>query len=75
VDEFWVHRISRAENMDVYLGKDIIKVEKEEILRPSAEKKLLLLPTKVIQRDSEIRRAIQDKEQYRIGDHTIVIFP
>lgn len=74
VNEYWVYRISRAENMDVYLGKDIIKVEKEDILVPSAGKKLLLLRTKVIDRDNEIRMAIQKNAQYRIGDYTIVLF-
>lgn len=75
IDTYWVYRISRAENMDVYLGKEIIKVEKEKILSSSAEKKLLLLRTKVIQGDAEIRGAIRDREQQRVGSYTIVLFP
>jgi hypothetical protein len=74
MNEYWVYRISRAENMDVYLGKDVIKVEKDDIIEPSVEKKLLLLRTKVIDRDNEIRMAVQNNAQYQIGDYTIVLF-
>jgi hypothetical protein len=73
VNEYWVYRISRAENMDVYLGKDIIKVEKDDIIVPSAGKKLLLLRTKVLDHDNEIRMAVQNNAQYSIGDYTIVL--
>ncbi|MDD2513634.1 MAG: glycosyltransferase family 39 protein [Proteiniphilum sp.] len=74
VSDYRVYHISRAENMDVYLGKDVIEAEEEDILRPPTEGQLILLRTKEIYTDSKIRRAIRNKEQYRIGNYTIVLF-
>jgi len=74
ITDYWVYHISRAENMDVYLGKDIIKVEKEDIIKQSITHKLLLLPTKNITNDMEILAALQNREQYQIGKYTIVVF-
>ncbi len=60
--------------MDVYLGKDIIKVEKEDILNAQPDNKILMLRAKDIKNDSDIRAALSNREQYQIGDHTVVIF-
>ncbi|MFA6701575.1 MAG: glycosyltransferase family 39 protein [Dysgonamonadaceae bacterium] len=74
IADYRVYNIKRSENMDVYLGKDIIKVDKEEILRESHENRLVILQNKDISNDADIRSAIENKEQYQIGKHTIVIF-
>jgi hypothetical protein len=74
IADYWVYHISRAENMDVYLGKDIIKINKEDIMKQSITNKLLLLPTKNMINDPEIRAALQKREQYQIGKYTIVVF-
>jgi 4-amino-4-deoxy-L-arabinose transferase-like glycosyltransferase len=74
ITDYWVYHISRAENMDVYLGKDIIKVEKEDILKQPHENGLLMLPTKDTKNDPEILDALQNREQYQIGNYTIVVF-
>jgi 4-amino-4-deoxy-L-arabinose transferase-like glycosyltransferase len=74
IPDYWVYNIKRAENMDVYLGKDIIKVEKEDILNAQPDNKILMLRAKDIKNDSDIRAALSNREQYQIGDHTVVIF-
>jgi hypothetical protein len=74
ITDYWVYHISRAENMDVYLGKDIIKVEKEDILKQPHENRLLMLRTKDTKNDPEILAVLQNREQYQIGNYTIVVF-
>jgi len=74
IDDYWVYHISRAENMDVYLGKDIIKVDKDNIVKQPLENRLLMLRVKDIKNDPELYNAIVTKEQYQIGKYVIVIF-
>jgi len=74
IADYWVYHIPRAENMDVYLGKDIIKVDKDDIVKQPITNKLLLLPTKNMMSDPEILAAIQNRKQYQIGSYTIVVF-
>ncbi len=74
IADYWVYEISRAENMDVYLGKDIIKVDKDDIVKQPLENRLLMLRTKDIKNDPEIGTAVLNREQYQIGNYTIVVF-
>ncbi|MDD2244052.1 MAG: dolichyl-phosphate-mannose--protein mannosyltransferase [Dysgonamonadaceae bacterium] len=74
IEDYQVYNIKRSENMDVYLGKDIIKVDKEKILRGAQDNRLLILPNKDISIDNEINSILSDKEHYQIGKYTIVIF-
>ena len=74
IADYWVYQISRAENMDVYLGKDIIKAERKDILKEPLENRLLMLRTKDIKNDPEIHTAVLNREQYQIGKYTIVVF-
>jgi len=74
IDDYWVYHISRAENMDVYLKKDIIKVDKDDIVKQPLENRLLMLRVKDIKNDPELYNAIVTKEQYQIGKYVIVIF-
>ncbi len=74
IDDYWVYKISRAENMDVYLGKDIIRVKREDILEEPLENRLLILRYKETKNDPELHNAIINKEQYRFGKNLIVIF-
>ena len=73
IANFWVYDISRAENMDVYFKKDIIKVHREEIVNQPFENRILLLKSKVIKTDPEIYAIIHGHEQYQIGRYTIVL--
>jgi hypothetical protein len=59
--------------MDVYLGKDIIKVNKEDVLNNQSKNKVLLINNKVIETDKEINIALRDKEQHKIGKYIIVL--
>lgn len=74
ITDYWVYNISRSENMDVYLGKDIIKIGKDDLFHEPHENRLLMLRSKDIKNDSDLQLMVSDKEQYQIGEHTIVIF-
>jgi hypothetical protein len=60
--------------MDVYLGKDILKVKREDILREPHKNRLLMLRVKNMKNDQELHNALINKEQYRVGNYMIVIF-
>lgn len=74
LSNYYVYEISRAENMDVYLKQDIIKVSKEEILENDFRDKLIMLPIKHIVNDAEISSIIKTKEHYEIGKYMVVVF-
>lgn len=73
IDDYLVYKISRAENMDVYLGKDIIEVSREDILKEQTEKRLLMLRLKDIRNDLQLSAVLSNKEMFLIGKHAIVI--
>ncbi|MDD4778558.1 MAG: glycosyltransferase family 39 protein [Fermentimonas sp.] len=73
INDYWVYNISRSENMDVYLEKDIIKVEKEDLLNENNGNKLLMLRTKDIKNDPDISSLVLNKDQYQFGVNIIVI--
>ena len=72
--DFYVYKISRAENMDVYLKQDVKYVTKEEILENNLKDKLIMLPIKDIEKDTKIYSIIQIKEHYEIGKYMVVVF-
>lgn len=74
IADYCVYNIKRAENMDVYLGKDILKIEKEDIVNEFLTHKLVMLRLKDIKNDPDIRAAVLNRVQYQVGNHAIVIF-
>ena len=74
ITDYYVYQISRVENMDVYLNKDVHEVTKEEIVKNLFTNKLLLLPVKKVEKDSEIEAVIKTKEYYHIGKYLLVVF-
>jgi len=74
ITDYYVYKISRAENMDVYLKKDVQMVTKEVIIENSFKNKLLLLPMKQVENDNDIFSIIKTKEHYQIGNNMIVVF-
>lgn len=72
--DYWVYHISRAENMDVYLKKDIIKVTREELLYAPIKNGVLMLQVSDLRKDSELSALISDKEKFIVGQHAIVVF-
>ncbi|MGV8962555.1 MAG: ArnT family glycosyltransferase [Candidatus Saccharimonadaceae bacterium] len=73
-NDYYVYKISRAENMDVYLKKDVHEVSKEEICDSLFKKKLLLLPVQVMEKDNDLHLIIMSKEYYKIGEYMVVVF-
>lgn len=74
ISDYYVYGIRRAESMDVFLRKDVIFAEKEEIVNNSLTGQLLLLPERTIKRDAEIQSVVQNKQQYIVGQYVIVVF-
>ncbi|MDD3728584.1 MAG: glycosyltransferase family 39 protein, partial [Dysgonamonadaceae bacterium] len=67
ISDYYIYEISRAENMDVYLKKDVHVVTKEMIVENMLKNKLLLLPIKQVKNDNDILSVIKTKEHYQIG--------
>ena len=74
ITDYYVYEISRVENMDFYLNKDVHEVTKEEIVENLFKNKLLLLPVKQVEKDSDIEAVIKTKEYYQIGKYLVVVF-
>ena len=74
ITDYYVYEISRVENMDVYLNKDVHKVSKEEIVGNLFKNKLLLKKEKKVEKDSELEAVIKTKEHYQIGKYFVVVF-
>ncbi|MDD2551903.1 MAG: glycosyltransferase family 39 protein [Dysgonamonadaceae bacterium] len=74
ISDYYIYEISRAENMDVYLKKDVHVVTKEMIVENMLKNKLLLLPIKQVKNDNDILSVIKTKEHYQIGKYMIVVF-
>jgi hypothetical protein len=72
--DYYVYGISRAESMDVFLKKDVIFAEKEEIVSKAIAGQLLLISDKAIKKDADIQSVIQNKEQYKVGSFVVVVF-
>ncbi|OPZ29173.1 MAG: Undecaprenyl phosphate-alpha-4-amino-4-deoxy-L-arabinose arabinosyl transferase [Bacteroidetes bacterium ADurb.BinA174] len=72
--DYYVYGISRAESMDVFLKKDIIFAEKEEIVSKAIAGQLLLISDEAIKKDTDIQSVIQNKEQYKVGSFVVVVF-
>lgn len=73
ISDYYVYGIRRAESMDVFLKKDVIFAEKEEIVNNSLTGQLLLLPEKTIKKDADIQSVVQNKQQYVVGQYIIVV--
>lgn len=73
ISDYSVYRIKRAENMDVFLDEDIEVITKEDIVGQIYKSKILMLPEKVVDSDAEIRSALQFKENYKVGQHLVVV--
>lgn len=74
ITDYYVYGIRRAENMDVYLGQDVKIVGKEDIVENLPVDKIVMLLTKKMESDAELRSVVQHNEHYRIGNYTLVVF-
>lgn len=68
--DYYVWRLSRAENMDVYLGKAIRKTTPEEWISGRLKGVVLMVPAKEWER---VKGNLAEKERYRVGPYYIII--
>lgn len=69
---YYVYGIRRAENMDVFLKKDVIFADREEILQERLDGGVLMLSDKTVRKEREIRDFLAGKERHRVGNNWIV---
>lgn len=67
LEDFCVWRLSRPENMDVYLHRDVEILPSDKPLPTDLENKILMLPQK------EISKITNYKEIYQVGNNAIVV--
>lgn len=67
-------KLSRPENMDVFLEKDVRKISREQLLEEPLTNSLLLMPAKVLRRDEEIKKLVAGKEKHTVGRYIICVF-
>lgn len=72
--EYNVYKISRAENMDVFLNRDVREATKEDIVGNLLNNELLLVRLKYVENDLDVMSIIRSKEHYQIGNYMIVVF-
>lgn len=70
---FRVYGIKRAGSMDVFLGEEAKEATEEEITQNLIQGQLLLLSDKSLKRNSQIAKALSDKEQQKIGPYWIIV--
>lgn len=70
LDHYYTWGISRSENMDVYLHKDITKVTWEDIVSNRLSNSILIIPTKKL---SDIQKALPEKQTYIVGHFSIIL--
>ena len=70
ISRYCVWKISRPENMDVYLQQDIQEVTQEEILAGKLHETVLLLPVKEMEK---VKPMVSGKENYQVGPYNIVV--
>lgn len=69
-DEYYVWKISRPENMDVYLGKDIQQVSAEQLDSVAGLEGLLMTQTRYL---DKLPDAMQSMEKTEIGKYSIIV--
>lgn len=69
---FYVWRLHRPENMDVYLGCDIKKVTTDEILTGQCKDGVLMLPTHRLRKDPHLKGAISSHRCDTVGRYLVV---
>ncbi len=70
---YCVWKLSRPENMDVFLEEDVKKVTREEILENRWSGCVLMMPEKMLRRDEEIKKFVSGKEKRTLGRYIILV--
>lgn len=72
IDNYAVYDFRSGVNFDVYLGKQLDIVEKEEL--PILENAILFVKHRDIARDSTLRNALGTRKIYRYGEYSFAAF-
>ena len=72
IGNYAYYRFKTADNLDVYLGKELKKLEGNDLENLSGT--ILFVKSKYISRDSLLNKAVQGKEQLVFGKYSIIPF-
>ncbi|MCD8165912.1 MAG: glycosyltransferase family 39 protein [Bacteroides sp.] len=71
--DYYYYKVTRAENMDVFLGKDPVPLTLEEITGNNLTSGILFLTTKHVGREEALGAFVEKQEKkYRIGKHWVI---
>ena len=68
---YYVWKIRRPENMDVYLGEDIVEVTTEDIVAGRCNGGILMLSTRHLERDATLSATLAEHKQNAVGGYAI----
>lgn len=70
---YHVWKVRRAESMDVFFEEDVRQVTTEDILNDKLNKTLLLLPSRKLTGEDQLKEYLSDKEKYIVGPYMIIV--
>ena len=73
VDRFYAWRMSRPENMDVYLGCDVQKITSAELLDGGCRDGVVLLPISRLGKDADMLEFVSGLERDSVGGYLIAL--
>ena len=73
VDRFYAWRMSRPENMDVYLGCDVQKIASAELLDGGCRDGVVLLPISRLGKDADMLEFVSGLERDSVGGYLIAL--
>lgn len=73
LDGYYVWKVSRPENMDVYLGEDVRELSAEEVLEGRSRGGVLMLSERWLRRNDDIRRFVENNGRITVGNNMIVV--
>ena len=75
ISEFYFFNFRSGENMDVYLKKEIKKLDLDQIRQLEDKQSFILfIRNKDLKRNEELPQVINGRQSYVIGDYSIIIF-
>lgn len=69
---YCTYEVHRAENMDVFLQKDVRMVMREELLSGTLHGVVVILPLKEL---ATLRKIVPEKEIHIVGDYGFALLP
>ncbi len=73
LEGYYVWRMHRPENMDVYLGEDVTEVTAEDVAAGRCAGGVLMLPERRLERDVQMQSILAGRPTHRAGGYLVVV--